>query len=245
MRRNPHGSGWTLRHAELDLECGELLFTVLQAELAADPDNPVDTAKYAELRMDGWTSAEDLPACGGPRSVRQRHHDALKNALRRYLDSGITGLRDKIVPHVNVTVGLELLAGAPGALPATGGSGTSLPRSLVSRWVCDSTLTRFVLSLGRKVIETSHTARTLKLHERRAKLIETGGRCQAAGCPRGPGHRLTPHHANPWATCGSTSLQDTVMFCEQTHHHLHTGRIIRLRDGRWLGPRCWVDGPDG
>ena len=224
---------------------GELLFTVLQAELAIDPDNPLDTATFTELRAQGWTAKDDLPVCGGPRSIRQRHHDALGDALRRYLDSGITGLRDKVVPHLNVTVGLDQLAGNPGALPATGASGMSLPRSLVSRWACDSTITRFVLSLGRKVIETSHTARTLKAHERRAKLIETGSRCQAAGCSRGPGHRLTPHHATPWAECGTTSLSDTVLFCEQTHHHLHTGRTIRLKDGRWLGPRGWVNGPDG
>ena len=245
LRRNADGSGWTLRHAELDLECGELLFTVLQAELTADPDNPLDTAKYAELRADGWTSTQDLPTCGGPRSLRQRHHDALRNGLRRYLNSGIAGLRDKIVPHLNITVGLDLLHGAPGALPATGASGISLPRSLVNRWACESTITRFVLSLGRKVIETSHTSRTLKAHERRAKLIETGGRCQAAGCPRGPEHRLTPHHATPWATNGTTSLKDTVLVCEQTHHHLHTGQTIQLRDGRWLGPHGWVNGPDG
>ncbi len=102
-----------------------------------------------------------------------------------------------------------------------------------------------MLSLGRKVIETSHTARTLKAHERRAKLIETGNRCQAAGCPRGPESRLIPHHATPWAHTGSTSLHDTVLLCEQTHHQLHTGTTIRLRNGRWLGPNGWADRPDG
>ena len=96
------------------------------------------------------------------------------------------------------------------------------------------------------MIQTSHTARTLKAHERRAKLIETGSRCQAAGCQRRPGKRLTPHHATPWATCGTTSLADTVLVCEQTHHDLHSGgKIIRLKDGRWLGPHGWARGPDG
>jgi hypothetical protein len=106
-------------------------------------------------------------------------------------------------------------------------------------------LTRFVFSLGRKVIETSHTARTLKAHERRAKHLETGGRCQGAGCCRGPGCRLVPHHADPWARCHTTSLADTVLLCEQTHHHLHTGHTIGLKDGRWLGPDGWVPGPNG
>ena len=100
------------------------------------------------------------------------------------------------------------------------------------------------MSLGRKVLETSHTARTLTGQERRAKQVETGGVCQGAGCARGPGLRLIPHHATPWGRCGTTSLKDTVLFCEQTHHDLHSGgKTILLKDGRWLGPHGWADGP--
>ena len=245
MRRHDDGSGWVIVEGELDLECGELLHTVLAAELAADPDNPADTEKFTELRQDGWSSEQDLPVCDGPRSLRQRRHDALSNGLRRYLDAGISGLKDKITPHLAVSVGIDTLHASPGALPAVAGSGTTLPLSLVRRWWCDSDLTRFVFSLGRKVIETSHTARTLKAHERRAAHLQTGGRCQGAGCHRGPGCRLIPHHADPWAQCHTTSLADTVLLCEQTHHHLHTGHTIRLKDGRWLGPDGWVPGPSG
>ena len=97
-----------------------------------------------------------------------------------------------------------------------------------------------MLSLGHKVIETSHTERTLKPHERRAKRIETGGHCQGAGCTRGPGTRLVPHHADPWSQCGTTSLSDTVLLCEQTHTQLHHGHTIRLKDGRRLGPHGWT-----
>ncbi|MBW3640617.1 MAG: 13E12 repeat family protein, partial [Actinobacteria bacterium] len=245
MRRHDDGSGWVIVEGELDLECGELLHTVLQAELTADPDNPTDTQAYAELREQGWTSEQELPVCDGPRSLRQRRHDALRNGLRRYLDAGISGLRDKTAPHLAVTVGIDTLHQAPGALPAVGGSGATLPVSLVSRWSCDSTLTRFVFSLGRKVLETSHSERTLKAHERRAAHLQTGGCCQGAGCTRGPGCRLIPHHGNPWARCHTTSLADTVLLCEQTHHQLHTGHTIRLKDGRWLGPDGWVPGPSG
>ena len=97
-----------------------------------------------------------------------------------------------------------------------------------------------MLSLGHKVLELSHTERTLKPHERRAKRIETGGRCQASGCHRGPGTRLVPHHADPWATSGTTSLTDTVLLCEQSHSQLHHGHTIRLKDGRHLGPHGWI-----
>ena len=269
MRRNDDGSGWTITDGELDVECGELLDTFLRAELAVDPDNPSDTAGYEQLRADGWQDGDDLPdgampsgsargeqspgeqspeeqspGCAGPRSLRQRRHDALRNGLRRYLDSGIAGLRDKVAPHLSVTVGLDALDEEPGALPARGASGTCLPASLVARWACDSAVTRFVLSLGHRVLAASHTQRTLSGIERRTRQIETGGRCQGAGCARGPGHRLIPHHATPWATCGTTSRADTVMLCEQTHADLHLGRqAIQLKDGRWLNSQGWTARP--
>ena len=242
MRLKEDGSGWLVTRGELDLECGELLSTVLSAELAVDSDAPVDTAAFEQARQAGWRPGDELPSgCAGPRSLDQRRHDALKNGLRRYLDSGIAGLRDKVAPHISVTVGIDALCERPGALPSVAACGARLPRSLVRTWWCDSSVTRFVLSLGRRVIEMSHTERTLKAHERRAKRLETGGRCQAAGCRRGPGDRLVPHHGDPWAVCGTTSLSDTVLLCEQTHHDLHSGgRTILLKDGRRLGPSGWV-----
>ncbi len=242
MRRKEDGSGWLVTRGDLDLECGELLTTVLAAELAVDEDNPVDTAGYGQARQAGWQPGDELPAdgCAGPRSLDQRRHDALKHGLRRYLDSGIAGLREKVAPHLAITVPIEALHDAPGALPPVAASGARLPRSLVRSWWCDSSVTRFVLGLGRRVVELSHTERTLKAHERRIKRIETGGRCQGAGCRRGPGDRLVPHHVDPWSDVGTTSLGDTVLLCEQTHHDLHSGKTILLKDGRRLGPHGWV-----
>ena len=177
----------------------------------------------------------------GPRTLDEQRHDALRNGLRRYLDSGITGLRDKTAPHIAVTVSLDNLHDAPGSLPAVATSGARLPRSLVRRWLCDSAVTRFVLSLGSKVLAVSHTGRTLTATERRAKKLETAGCCQVAGCTRGPGHRLVPHHPTPYAQCGTTSLSDTVLLCEPNHRDLHVGgHILRLKDGRRLGPHGWL-----
>ena len=242
MRLKEDGSGWLVTRGDLDLECGELLHTVLSAELAVDEDTPVDTAAYAHARQDGWQPGDELPSDGGPapRSLDQRRHDALRNGLRRYLDSGIAGLREKVAPHLSVTVPIQALHDEPGALPPVAATGARLPRRLVRTWWCDSGVTRFVLGLGRRVVELSHTERTLKPHERRIKRVETGGRCQGAGCRRGPGHRLIPHHADPWSRCGTTSLDDTVLLCEQDHAQLHRGRTILLKDGRRVGPSGWL-----
>ncbi|MCW2614817.1 MAG: endonuclease [Frankiales bacterium] len=250
MVRKP-GGGWTVVDGDLDDECGELLHTVLAAEMAVDADSPADTAGYEDLRAQGWEGGDPLPADepghtdAGPRSKRQQRHDALRNALRRQLDSGLLGLRDKVAPHLSVTVSREALDAEPGALPAVTASGATLPLALVRRWACSSSLTRFVMSLGGRAIATSHTQRTLTGHERRAKRIETGGRCQGAGCSHGPGAVLVPHHGNPWATTGTTSLADTVILCLQTHRQVHSGQVIRLRDGRRLGPNGWLPDPGG
>ena len=240
LRRKDDGSGWLISKGELDLECGELLHTVLTAMSAVDPDGPVDTEAWKRLRADGWQDGDELPVCGAPRSRARRAHDALRLALRLLLDSGMTGTRDKVAPHLLITVGLDTLHAQPGARPATAASGATVPLSLVRAWWCESAVSRFVLSLGRRVIETSHTERTLKAHERRAKHLETGGRCQGAGCRCGPGQKLIPHHPDAWARCGTTSLANSVLFCERTHTEVHNGKTIRLKDGRRLNADGWV-----
>jgi hypothetical protein len=252
LRPNADGSGWLLR-GELDLETGELAHTVLTAMAATDPDNPTDTSAAEQLRASGWEFGDpipdDLPGAGpdstgrpwqAPRSRGRRMHDALKLALRAILDSGELGLRDKVAPHISVHVGLGALNQDPGARPAVGASGLTLPLSLVKKWWCDASVTRYILGLGHRVLETSHTSRTLKAHERRIKHLETGGHCQGAGCTRGPGRRLIPHHPDAWANCGTTSLGDTVLLCDHDHDALHRGQTIRLKDGRRLNQHGWV-----
>ena len=243
---NSDGSGWHVSEGELDLETGELLHAVLTAEMAVDGDNAADTEAYTRARSDGWESADGpdaLPA-RGPRSLRQRRHDALRSALRRLLDSGDLGLRDRVAPHLSAVVPFSAMQDAPGALPAVTPSGAHLPASVLRAWTCQAAITRFVVGLGRRVLETSHTERTLKAHERRVKQLETGGRCQGAGCSCPPGTPLVPHHVTAWARSATTSLADTVLLCLRTHHDVHVGKQrIRLRDGRWLDEDGWQDGP--
>jgi len=239
LQCNSDGSGWRLE-ADLDGETGELLHTTLIAAMATDPENRTDTALAEQGRDEGRDPYQPSPALS-PRRIWERRHDALTAVLRDWLGSGIAGSRGKVVPHLLVRVGVDAMVGAPGALPAVASSGRSLPASLVRRWACDSVITRFVMGLGNHVIEMSHTTRTLKAHERKAKLMETGGVCQAAGCHPPPGTPLIPHHPEAYARSKTTSFYDTVMLCDRSHDDLHVGgKTLLLKDGRMLDADGWV-----
>ena len=255
LRLQRRADGWRLE-GDLDLETGELLFTFLDAEMRRDEENVVDTREASEVRAQGLDPCDpdELPAASVLRSRPQRMHDALRNGISRYLGAGLGGVADKVAVHVGVTVGVERLAQLPGTLPARGGSGSLLPLTLVQRWLCDSAVTRFVMSLGGLAIEASHTERTTKAHERRAKHIETGGSCQCGGCRSRrtvPGTVLTPHHVAAYVATGVTSHRETVLLCPRSHHDVHEGgKIIQLKDGRWLNAAGWVgersaNGPPG
>ena len=235
MVLKPDGSGYRITRGDLTLELGEHLAAVVAAQRATDPDNPGDSSARAQLHEE--------PAGPEPRSRVQQDHDALLLGLRALLDSGVLGQRHKVAPHVAVTTSLGALHELPGALPAISRTtGTLLPRSLVRRLLCDSSLTRLVLGLRGRVLEISHTERTAKAHERLAVATRWGHRCAEAGCPSPPGTTLIPHHATPWHQTGTTSLADTVPVCQLTHDHLHVrGRTITLRDGRRLDEQGWLD----
>lgn len=249
--REPDGRGWRLT-GRLDLECGERLHVMLNAELLRDGAALHDTAAAAaQLRAGGQDPYDaQRPHAAGtarPRSSDERAHDALNNGLARYLAADLGGSHDKNPVQIVVIVAAERLDDAPGALPARTATGTRTPTSLTRRWTCGSALTRHLLALPGQVLAASHTQRTLTAVERRALHTQTAGHCQGAGCTRSTRHAGTivhPHHANPWSTTGTTSLTDTVQLCDSCHHHVHhSTHPLRLKDGRSLGADGWRDPP--
>ena len=250
LRLNADRTGWLAR-GELDLGCGELLATALAAVEQVDPDAPADTAARAAGRAydqqhDRGTLQTGTPLPPAARSRAQRAHDALGLLVRRALDAGVLGLRGKTAPHVVVTTGLGALRGEPGALPAVGRtSGASWPAGRTRALACSARLTRVVLSLGRRPLELSHTQRTASAAERELLAVRWGGRCATAGCGRGPGAVLHPHHGEAFARTGSTALADTWPLCDTCHDDLHVGgTTLRLRDGTLLGPDGVSPPPD-
>ncbi len=237
--RHEHGGGWALK-GTLDEVTGEMLRTALTAMAAVDPDNPADTAAWADLRAQ--QDQDEAPASGpAPRSRWQRQHDALHLLLDRLLGGGLLGDRDKVAPHVVVTISADALHDVPGALPGVTDSGIAWPAGLVRRQLCDSRLTRIVLDLGSRPLDVSHTERTLRPHERRALLTRWDSRCASSTCPSPPGTSLIPHHVEGFASCGTTSYADSLPFCLADHTHVHRGGTLRLRDGRLLDENGYLD----
>ena len=263
LSRLEDGSGWVLR-GHLDVITGELLFTVLQAQLATDPLNPQDTAAGRDLRSEGHdprdadlredvSSAYTPGSAAGrlttaPRSRAERVHDALRGALAHYLDSALAGTRGKARPHLSVTVPAEALQAQPGAMPAESASGACLATSVLVHLWPDSSVTRFVLGLKGSVIGASHTSRTATRLERLAKHLHTGGWCETAGCRRRTGQlgsTFHQHHLDPWSLSGTTQLGTSALLCSADHRALHEGATLILRDGRQAGPRGWSPPPGG
>lgn len=245
LHRNFGGSGWHVQ-GDLDDETGEMLDTVLRAERVVDPENVSDT--------DAWRAAEQEDLSGldprhwpdrhaRPRSRGQQNHAALKSGLRRLLDQGLLGSREKAAPHVAVTTSLDFVQGVAGALPARALSGARWSRQQLRRLLCRGEFTRMVLDAGQRVVQVSHTQRTLTAVERQILYLQWGHACARQGCVRGPatGDPLVPHHGNLFSQCGTTSVLDAVPFCKQDHHHLHDDRmVLKLKDGRWIGPDGWA-----
>ncbi|MCW2601542.1 MAG: hypothetical protein JWM02_3371 [Frankiales bacterium] len=243
------GTGWHLC-GDLDLECGEQLWAALGSEAARDPHNPQDTAAWADATRedkDAWQVGAELAGSEHPRNRRERLHDALQRLLGRYLEHGLGGTAGKVPVQVHVTLTEPTVSGAPGAPPPRTDSGRLVPRALVRRWWCDSSITAFVLSLGGRALRVVHSQRTLTADERRALAVEGGDRCVGDGCCSGlpdPLVAIRPHHTTGYAEDQITCLDETLPVCDVLHRDLHEGhKTVRLRDGRYLKEHGFVDEP--
>ncbi|MFN2537751.1 MAG: DUF222 domain-containing protein [Mycobacteriales bacterium] len=244
------GSGWHVC-GDLDLEAGERLWVALRAEAARDPRNPSDTSAWEKGRDNGdadlWGLGADLAGVEHPRGRAQRLHDALSRLLGRYLEQGLGGTHAKRPVQVSVTIPEAATAQRPGAPPPRAESGRLIPRGVVRRWWCDSAVTAYVMGLGGKALRAVHGQRTPSAAELRALSIESGGRCIGDGCcPDTPDLLvpLRPHHVLGFAENQSTRLDEIVPVCDTLHHDIHDGqRTVRLRDGRYLNERGFVDRP--
>jgi hypothetical protein len=227
---------------DADDELMELAEAVVVSAARRDPENPNDTEAKRVLRENELEDDEDVRF---PRTRGQRLHDAFKLVLQQYLAAGLAGTHDKAPVAVTVTLSRENVEGLPGALPAVGGSGRRLPRSLIRKWWCDASVTALVLSKGLIPLGITHEQRTLAARERKASKVQQGRVCSGLRCcnPNDPLTSLVPHHVWSFAKFGKTSIADTIWACDRLHDAIHRGKTVPLRNGRWLNQDGWAEEP--
>lgn len=117
------------------------------------------------------------------------------------------------------------------------------PRTL-RRLSCAASFSRLLLDPAGHPLDSGPTRRQLNRRERRALEHRDGYRCQRRGCGR-PASSCDPHHVEPWHLGGLTVLVNMLLLCRACHHQLHDREVqLPLRDGRVIGPRGWVRGPE-
>ncbi|MEV3902492.1 DUF222 domain-containing protein [Mycobacterium sp. NPDC050551] len=220
--------GMTPVRGELDPETAALLDVVLAREGAPGHNLPEDPGA-------GEVAERDFTGNSDPRTREQRHHDALKTALRHAAAAGgqINGLPATIVATTTVA---DLESGAGYAHTA---GGTKLPvRDLIrlagrSRHylaVFDDH-TEEILYLGR--------ARRCATTAQRLALFARDRGCTRPGCTA-PAYRTQVHHAaRDWADGGRTDIDELALACQPDNILIEqTQWTTRRRNGRteWIPP---------
>ena len=220
--------GMTPVRGELDPETAALLDVVL-AQLAP-PDRTCPTTR-APPRPTPPRHYRQLD----PRTREQRHHDALKTALRmpRPPVGQVNGLPATIVATTTVS---DLHAGTGYARTA---GGTKLPVRDLIRLAGQSQHylavfddhTEEILYLGR--------ARRCATTAQRLALFARDRGCTRPGCTA-PAYRTQVHHAQrDWAEGGRTDIDELALACQPDNNLIEqTEWTTRRRNGRteWIPP---------
>ncbi len=156
-------------------------------------------------------------------------------------------------PHLTVTVPVEVLAGAPLAVPGLGtgagggtgagagagvghGAGTDpfgtaeldhagpVPPELVRQLACDASVMRVVLGPRSEPLDVGRRTPVVPPAIRRAVILRDR-HCRFPGCDRPPAW-CECHHVDHWATGGRTALGNLLLLCRRHHGLVHR---------RWFG----------
>lgn len=190
----------------------------------------------------GDTPVEGDPAAGDDQDL----HDALIELLRDAAAARAARLARP--PQADVVVvctlaALEGRAGAPPGTLVTADRERPLSTEALLRLACDGKLSAVLLDAAGTPIGASSSRRHATEREPRALTAQWGLYCATNGC----GRRWTvPHHVEPFWLSGETVLKHLVGICDCCHHDVHDGqKVLRLRDGRLIGPLGWITSPPG
>ena len=196
----------------------------LQAQLAPVNGELVSTAIRAFMTPDDQGTPPEQR-----RSTEKRAAAGLVEVASRALNAG-TITKGGVRPHISVVVMAEQedRAEGRGGLVRRGphssgitGSGTVLSPEATSRLVCDSALSRIVMTASSQVLDVGRTTRGWTAPQRRA-VIAHDGSCRGPGCDRPP-DCCDVHHIWWWQRGGPTDLHNDILLCHQHHRLVHEG----------------------
>jgi hypothetical protein len=149
--------------------------------------------------------------------------------------------RGRLRPQVAVTVGLEWLAGMPGAPAPLLAHFGAVPAPTAHRLVCAGDLTRVILDSATGLpLDVGRRARLAVRRQRRA-LAAVFRCCAFPGC-QVPFRFTEVHHRDFWCKGGNTDLDLLVPYCWEHHRFVHEFgfTVTRGPDGQLVHRR-----PDG
>lgn len=203
----------------------------------AAPAAPGDTRTAAARRLDAITDALELHqriSAGipdGPRLQESCGDQPAGNPYRRptaretgedpaiWRQGKSFAWRKTSPAHLMVIASHDLLAGNPGAEPATLGDGTIIPAETARRYMCEAALNRVLLATEKEPLELGRTTRLFTPIQVKA-MITRDRTCQWRGCEV-PAMRCTPHHTVPWSRGGESNTGNGIMLCPVHHRMSH------------------------
>ena len=223
-----------------------------KVELSIGPRNPETgmtriTGQLDDEGIELLTQAIDAdskprPAGGEPdrRSPANRRGLALKEALRRALDSGEGPIQGGERPHLTLTMDFEDLKNKVGSAILEHGGPISAAEA--RRLACDASIIPLVMGSDSQVLDVGRSSRSFPTAIRRAITVRDKG-CAFPGCDRPPGW-TDGHHVKFWTDDGVSAYENGCLLCRFHHTTIHKGEwtIVWAADGTpEFVPPPWID----
>ncbi|MFT0848282.1 DUF222 domain-containing protein [Actinomycetaceae bacterium L2_0104] len=135
-----------------------------------------------------------------------------REEVTRQLGTVLARIRAGLLP--DMLVGFE---------PAVLEDGTALSPSQLATLLCDSALSRIVLTARGEPLDASRAQRTFSTTQTKAVLARDRT-CRYPGCDRGI-EVGEIHHAQQWQKNGATVVDNAVLLCYRHHQTVHANQI--------------------
>ena len=204
------------------------------------------TAEATELLLTHFDAlAKPAPEVDGvkdPRTLGQRRHDALVEALRLMVKARLLPAVKGVTATVIVTMSKKAYETGRGV--ARTGHGAIVPAKEALRWGKFGGDLRLLAAVLSKVKPVEAYSTAARFHNETQRLVAKAvhGGCTFPGCPVGP-EGCEMHHVDDYAYGGETSVNLAAPACGSDHHErIAQGWQATVIGNRiaWLPP-TWID----